>query len=156
MVSVRGEGGGEGRERGRGSGQTSQETRGHVSRQYPVRARSPSSIASVWSRTRWSGLTPCRSCAPWALPRGLRPDTPQTVAANIRLVLGLYAAVRAAAGRAIGRDSAGPVSPVKGDKRFNDLAYNENPLFFLLEQQYLLLNRLATGCSTWPAGSRPG
>jgi len=67
----------------------------------------------------------------------------QTVAANIRMLLGTTSAVRAAAGRAIGRPSEGPVSPVKGDKRFNDLAYNENPLFFLLAQEYLLLNRLA-------------
>lgn len=67
----------------------------------------------------------------------------QTVAANIRMLLGTTSAVRAAAGRAIGRPSEGPVTPVKGDKRFNDLAYNENPLFFLLAQEYLLLNRLA-------------
>ena len=67
----------------------------------------------------------------------------QTVAANIRMLLGTTSAVRAAAGRAIGRPSEGPVSPVRGDKRFNDLAYNENPLFFLLAQEYLLLNRLA-------------
>ncbi len=67
----------------------------------------------------------------------------QTVAANIRMLLGTTSAVRAAAGRAIGRPSEGPVSPTKGDKRFNDLAYNENPLFFLLAQEYLLLNRLA-------------
>ena len=65
-------------------------------------------------------------------------------AANARLALGLAAAVRATAGRAIGRDSAGPVSPAKGDKRFNDPAYEENPLYFLLEQQYLLLNQLVT------------
>jgi polyhydroxyalkanoate synthase len=66
----------------------------------------------------------------------------QTVAANVRMLLGTTSAVRAAAGRAIGRPSEGPVTPAKGDKRFNDLAYNENPLFFLLAQEYLLLNRL--------------
>jgi polyhydroxyalkanoate synthase len=66
----------------------------------------------------------------------------QTVAANVRMLLGTTAAVRAAAGRALGRPSEGPVIPAKGDKRFNDLAYNENPLFFLLAQEYLLLNRL--------------
>ncbi len=65
-------------------------------------------------------------------------------AANGRLVLGLAAALRATAGRAIGRDSAGPVSPSKGDKRFKDLAYDENPLYFLLEQQYLLVDKLVT------------
>jgi polyhydroxyalkanoate synthase len=65
-------------------------------------------------------------------------------AANARLVFGLASALRATAGRAIGRDSVGPVSPSKGDKRFKDLAYDENPLYFLLEQQYLLLDKLVT------------
>jgi polyhydroxyalkanoate synthase len=68
----------------------------------------------------------------------------EAAAANARLVLGLAAAWRATAGRAIGRDTAGPVSPAKGDKRFRDLAYDENPLYFLLEQQYLLLDKLVT------------
>jgi len=63
-------------------------------------------------------------------------------AANLRLMIGLATAVRAAAGRTAGRETAGPVSPIKGDKRFNDLAYTENPLYFLLEQQYLLSSQL--------------
>ena len=67
-----------------------------------------------------------------------------TASANARMVLGLAAALRAAAGRAIGRDTAGPVSPPKGDRRFTDPAYDENPLYFLLEQQYLLLDKLVT------------
>ncbi len=67
-----------------------------------------------------------------------------TAAANARMALGLAAAVRAAADRAIGRDTPGPVSPQKGDKRFKDLAYAENPLYFFLEQQYLLTDRLVT------------
>ena len=65
-------------------------------------------------------------------------------AANARLMIGLAAAVRATAGRVVGLDSAGPVSPAKGDKRFNDRAYAENPLYFLLEQQYLLASQLVT------------
>ena len=64
------------------------------------------------------------------------------IAANARMVVGLAAAVRAAAGRAVGLETAGPVSPAKGDKRFNDLAYAENPVYFLLAQQYLLTGRL--------------
>ncbi|CAN5800001.1 class I poly(R)-hydroxyalkanoic acid synthase [soil metagenome] len=66
------------------------------------------------------------------------------VAANARMAIGLAAAVRATAGRAVGRDSAGPLAPAKGDKRFNDRAYAENPLYFLLEQQYLLGKQLVT------------
>ncbi len=64
------------------------------------------------------------------------------IAANARMVIGLAAAVRAAAGRAVGLETDGPVSPAKGDKRFNDLAYAENPVYFLLAQQYLLTGRL--------------
>jgi len=65
-----------------------------------------------------------------------------TVAANARMLMGLARAVRAAAGRTVGLDTAGPVSPLSGDKRFNDLAYAENPLYFLLAQQYLLTGQL--------------
>jgi polyhydroxyalkanoate synthase len=73
---------------------------------------------------------------------GLARNPTGTVAANARMMVGTTAAARAAAGRAIGRDSAGPATPVKGDKRFNDLAYAENPLYFFLAQQYLLVNKL--------------
>jgi polyhydroxyalkanoate synthase len=67
-----------------------------------------------------------------------------TAAANGRMVLGLAAALRATAGRAIGRETAGPVAPAKGDRRFKDLAFEENPVFFLLQQQYLLLDKLVS------------
>ncbi len=67
-----------------------------------------------------------------------------TAAANARLVIGLVAAARATAGRMLGQDIPGPVSPVEGDKRFADPAYAQNPLYFLLEQQYLLGNQLVT------------
>jgi len=65
-------------------------------------------------------------------------------AANARLAIGSAAAVRASAGRAIGSDSAGPVSPAAGDKRFADPAYADNPLYFLLAQEYLLSGQLVT------------
>ncbi len=65
-------------------------------------------------------------------------------AANARLAIGSAAAVRASAGRAIGSETAGPVSPAAGDKRFADPAYAENPLYFLLAQEYLLSGQLVT------------
>ncbi|MEO7058588.1 MAG: alpha/beta fold hydrolase, partial [Lapillicoccus sp.] len=68
----------------------------------------------------------------------------QMVAANTRMALGVAAATRAALGRAIGLQTAGPVSPVAGDKRFNDAAFAQNPLYFLIAQQYLLSNQLVT------------
>ena len=44
--------------------------------------------------------------------------------------------------RAIGRDNPGPIAIARGDKRFSDPAYQENPAYFLLAQQYLLFCRL--------------
>ena len=49
---------------------------------------------------------------------------------------------RAAAERAIGRDNPGPIAIARGDKRFSDPAYQENPAYFLLAQQYLLFGQL--------------
>ena len=63
-------------------------------------------------------------------------------AANTRLAIGLAAALRATAERTMGSDAPGPVSPAAGDKRFLDAAYADNPLYFLLEQQYLLNSQL--------------
>ena len=60
------------------------------------------------------------------------------IAANARLVWGSVGAFRAAAERAIGRDSPGPIAIARGDKRFSDPAYQENSAYFLLAQQYLL------------------
>jgi polyhydroxyalkanoate synthase len=63
------------------------------------------------------------------------------IAANTRLVWGSAGAFRAAAERAIGRDNPGPIAIARGDKRFADPAYQENPAYFLLAQQYLLFSR---------------
>ena len=65
-------------------------------------------------------------------------------AANTRLAIGLAAAMRATGERAMGVETSGPVSPAAGDKRFNDPAFADNPLYFLLEQQYLLGGQLVT------------
>jgi polyhydroxyalkanoate synthase subunit PhaC len=65
-----------------------------------------------------------------------------TAAAGGRLAIGLAAAVRAAGSRAVGGDDTGPVSPAPSDRRFNDPAYADNPLYYLLQQQYLLTSHL--------------
>jgi len=67
-----------------------------------------------------------------------------TVGANYRFLKGLAAASVATGGRAVGLDWAGPISPPPGDQRFNDPAYRDNPAYFLLAQQYLLVCRLVT------------
>ena len=64
------------------------------------------------------------------------------IAANTRLLWGYAGAFRAAGDRAIGRDNPGPIAIARGDKRFTDPAYQENPAYFLLAQQYLLFSRL--------------
>jgi polyhydroxyalkanoate synthase len=72
---------------------------------------------------------------------GIAKNPVGAFAANVRLSIGLSAALRAASVRALGGEMAGPVSVV-GDKRFADPAYTDNPLYFLLAQQYLLSGEL--------------
>ncbi|MGA2294029.1 MAG: alpha/beta fold hydrolase [Acidimicrobiales bacterium] len=62
----------------------------------------------------------------------------EVAAANMRLMLGTGAAIRATAQCALGKTPTSPVTPPVGDKRFADRAFAENPLFFFLEQEYLL------------------
>ena len=44
----------------------------------------------------------------------------------------------------VGVAASGSVSPEVGDKRFRDPAYDNNPWYFWLEQQYLLAGQLAS------------
>jgi polyhydroxyalkanoate synthase len=78
-----------------------------------------------------------------AAPALVRNPT-AAAAASGRLAIGLAAAVRAAAERAVGGQTPAPLSPAKGDKRFLDPAFEDNPLYFLLEQEYLLSSQLVT------------
>jgi polyhydroxyalkanoate synthase len=78
-----------------------------------------------------------------AVPALVRNPT-AAAAAGGRLAIGLAAAARAAAERAVGGETPAPLSPAKGDKRFLDPAYEDNPLYFLLEQEYLLSAQLVT------------
>jgi polyhydroxyalkanoate synthase len=64
------------------------------------------------------------------------------IAANARLTIGLAAALGATAVGAVGGEKAGPMSPSPGDKRFADPAFADNPLYFLMAQQYLLGRQL--------------
>jgi polyhydroxyalkanoate synthase subunit PhaC len=65
-------------------------------------------------------------------------------AANARLAVGWASAAAATIARTFGVDASGPVSPEAGDKRFRDPAYDNNPLYFWLEQQYLLAGQLVS------------
>jgi polyhydroxyalkanoate synthase subunit PhaC len=59
-----------------------------------------------------------------------------------RYVSGLVEASSAAADRARGTETAGPVQPGRRDRRFRDPAWEENPAFFAMLQAYLLSGRL--------------
>src|SRR5450755_3707023 len=65
-------------------------------------------------------------------------------AANGRLAIGMAAAMKATTERALGGQTPGPMTLVNGDKRFADPAFTNNPLYFLLAQQYLLSAQLVT------------
>ena len=62
----------------------------------------------------------------------------EVAAASVRLTIGLDAAVKATLERANGTIGAAPIAPSSGDSRFTDAAFQQSPLFFLLQQEYLL------------------
>ena len=62
--------------------------------------------------------------------------------AAARWGVGAAAATMAAIERLTGTKADGPMAPAKGDKRFDDPAFQDNPLYFLLAQQYLLGRQL--------------
>ena len=68
------------------------------------------------------------------------------ISANTRWAIGVAAATRATLQRLAGQKVDGPMTPAAGDKRFDDPAYRENPLYFLLEQEYLLGRQLVVEC----------
>ena len=65
------------------------------------------------------------------------------VGAVSRFGLGLANASAATAGRALGRNPAGPVKPKPKDRRFADPTWQQNPAYFLALQLYLLGDQLA-------------
>lgn len=70
--------------------------------------------------------------------RALLSKPSEVAAANVRLAIGLDAAVKATLERSGGTLGAAPIAPSSGDSRFADAAFAQSPLFFLMEQEYLL------------------
>ena len=62
--------------------------------------------------------------------------------AGTRWAVGLAAATVAGVERLSGKEAEGPMAPAPGDKRFKDPAYRQNPLYFFVEQEYLLGRQL--------------
>jgi polyhydroxyalkanoate synthase subunit PhaC len=79
-----------------------------------------------------------------AMGPGLLRNPAGVAAANARLAVGWASAVGATIARTFGVDASGPLSPDVGDKRFRDPAYDNNPMYFWLEQQYLLASQLVS------------
>ncbi|HEY5857647.1 MAG TPA: hypothetical protein VIW24_27350, partial [Aldersonia sp.] len=65
----------------------------------------------------------------------------KVVEANARWVIGSATAAQATVARAFGVDAEGPIPVAKGDRRFADPAYQDNPAYFYTAQQYLLFER---------------
>src|SRR4051794_41311628 len=65
-----------------------------------------------------------------------------TIAALARAGTGLSLTGMAAAGRAVGLKTPGPLPPAGKDKRFSDRAWEENAAFFATGQAYRLFGRL--------------
>ena len=91
-----------------------------------LEALDPYGFAEAWARTVTAAL-----------------ENPDGVAeAWTRYLSGLAEAGAAATERARGSEAAGPVQPGRRDRRFRDPAWEENPAFFAMLQNYLLSARL--------------
>ncbi|HEY0132562.1 MAG TPA: hypothetical protein VGB85_00745, partial [Nannocystis sp.] len=77
----------------------------------------------------------------FAAGRGVVRHPIDTSAAVGRAAVGAGSAWWAAAGRMVGRKSAGPVRAGAGDRRFADPAFEDNPVYFWLAQNHLLAER---------------
>ena len=86
----------------------------------------PHGFLEAWSRTASAALQN---------PEGLTK-------AWSRYVAGLVEASSAAADRAAGDETPGPIQPGRRDRRFGDPAWEENPAFFGMLQAYLLATQL--------------
>ena len=93
---------------------------------------------------------PLSALHPRRLSRALTEVTERAVRTPVelsRLGVQLWAdlarAQLAAGRRYVGSPAEGPVAPAKEDRRFNDVAFQENPFYFFLQQQQLLLERTA-------------
>jgi polyhydroxyalkanoate synthase len=103
----------------------------------PAPEPEPEAFASL------GALDPLGLAETWTKAATAAMQNPEGVAeAWGRYWSGVAEATSAAAGRAAGEETAGPVQPGRRDRRFRDPAWEENPAFFGLLQAYLLAGRL--------------
>jgi len=126
----------------------------------PETAPDPAALAAAWGRVIENGLaalqagaTPATGLAfdPAAPARAMADFTAQLWSNPLALLQASQAAASewmelwgAAARRAAGQEVEPVIAPERGDRRFNDPAWSEEPVFDYLKQAYLLAARQAT------------
>lgn len=108
----------------------------------PVQSRSALDLPGV-AENVFSGADPASLIRELVATAAMTLKNPAALlSAGARLAWGSAGAFQAAAARSIGRDNPGPIALARGDKRFLDLAYQDNPSYFLLAQHFLLFDQL--------------
>ena len=126
----------------------------------PESAPDPAALAAVWSKVVENGLAAMKAGTRAPASLAFDPTAPARAMADFTVQLwsnplGLLQASQAAAsewaelwGAAARRAAGQPVEPViapeRGDRRFGDPAWSEDPVFDYLKQAYLLASRQAT------------
>lgn len=132
----------------------------------PESAPSPAELAEAWTRVIENGLAamqarPATSFAfdPTAPARAMLDFSAQLWSNPMAVLQASQAAASewaelwgAAARRAAGQEVAPVIAPERGDRRFGDPAWSEDPVFDYLKQAYLLASRQATELITKAEG----
>jgi polyhydroxyalkanoate synthase len=132
----------------------------------PDSAPSPAELAAAWTRVIGNGIAALRAPPPasfafdpTAPARTMFDFTTQLWANPLAVLQASQAAASewvelwsAAARRAAGQEVEPVIAPERGDRRFGDPAWSEDPVFDYLKQAYLLASRQATELVTRAEG----
>ena len=126
----------------------------------PETAPDPAELAAAWTRVVENGLAALRAGARPAASLAFDPTAPARAMADFTVQLwsnplAVLQASQAAASewmeywgaaarRAAGAEVEPVIAPERGDRRFGDPAWSEDPVFDYLKQAYLLASRQAT------------
>jgi polyhydroxyalkanoate synthase len=126
----------------------------------PERAPDPAELAAAWSKVVENGIAAMRAGASAAPSLAFDPMAPARAMADFTVQLwsnpmAVLQASQAAASewaelwgtaarRAAGQAVEPVIAPERGDRRFGDAAWSEDPVFDYLKQAYLLASRQAT------------
>jgi polyhydroxyalkanoate synthase subunit PhaC len=126
----------------------------------PESAPDPAALAAAWTKVIENGIAAMRAGASAAPSLAFDPSAPARAMADFTVQLwsnpmALLQASQAAASewaelwgsaarRAAGQQVEPVIAPERGDRRFGDPAWSEDPVFDYLKQAYLLASRQAT------------